>query len=87
MQNPIERLVRDNSRVNYQQSSKLGSGLGSLAGAYAGARLGGRGGRAGAIIGGLFGAWMVRRVPERPLRIGIVVIGLLLTVGLFVRRP
>ena len=42
---------------------------------------------AGAIIGGLFGAWMVRRVPERPLRIGIVAVGLLLTLGLFMRRP
>ena len=42
---------------------------------------------AGAIAGGLAGAWMLRRVPERPLRIGIVVIGLLLTVGLFLRRP
>jgi uncharacterized protein len=41
----------------------------------------------GSIIGGLFGAWMVRRVPERPLRIGIVAVGLLLTIGLFVRRP
>ena len=41
----------------------------------------------GAIGGGLFGAWALRRVSERPLRIGIVVVGLALTVGLFLRRP
>ena len=42
---------------------------------------------AGALGGGLVGAWALRRVPERPLRIGVVVVGVLLTVGLFVRRP
>jgi uncharacterized membrane protein YfcA len=41
----------------------------------------------GATGGGLSGAWALRRVPERPLRIGIVVVGILLTIGLFVRRP
>jgi uncharacterized membrane protein YfcA len=42
---------------------------------------------AGAIGGGLVGAWALRRVPERPLRIGIVIVGVLLTIGLFVRQP
>ncbi len=39
----------------------------------------------GAIVGGLIGAWMLRRVNERALRIGVVVIGVALTIGLFVR--
>lgn len=38
---------------------------------------------AGAILGGLAGVWAVHRVNERALRLGIVVLGLLLTVGLF----
>ena len=41
----------------------------------------------GAMGGGLVGAWALRRVPERPLRIGIIVVGILLTIGLFVRQP
>jgi hypothetical protein len=39
----------------------------------------------GAIVGGLMGVWAVHRVNERVLRIGIVVLGLLLTAGLFLR--
>jgi uncharacterized protein len=41
----------------------------------------------GAMGGGLFGAWALRRVPEQPLRIGIIVVGILLTIGLFLRQP
>ncbi|MFI4973042.1 MAG: sulfite exporter TauE/SafE family protein [Caulobacterales bacterium] len=41
---------------------------------------------AGAVLGGLVGAWMLRRVDERALRVAVVVIGLALTVGLFVRQ-
>jgi uncharacterized membrane protein YfcA len=40
----------------------------------------------GAIIGGLIGAHLLLRVNERALRIGIVVLGLALTVGLFIRQ-
>jgi uncharacterized membrane protein YfcA len=40
---------------------------------------------AGAVLGGLIGAWLLRRVAERTQRIVIVGIGVLLTVGLFVR--
>ena len=40
---------------------------------------------AGSVLGGLGGAWMLPRVPERALRIGIVLVGLALTVGLFLR--
>ena len=40
----------------------------------------------GALAGGLFGAWALKRVPERPLRLGIVAVGLLLTIGLFLRH-
>ncbi|MPV56751.1 transporter [Burkholderia sp. HI2761] len=39
----------------------------------------------GAIVGGLLGAWALHRVNERVLRIAIVCIGALLTVGLFVK--
>lgn len=39
----------------------------------------------GAIGGGLSGVWLLRRVPERVLRVGVVVIGAALTVGLFLR--
>ena len=39
----------------------------------------------GAIGGGLLGAWMLKRVNERWLRIGVVVLGVLLTIGLFLR--
>ncbi|MBS0418519.1 MAG: sulfite exporter TauE/SafE family protein [Proteobacteria bacterium] len=40
---------------------------------------------AGAILGGVIGGHMVRKVNERVLRVLVVVIGLALTVGLFVR--
>ena len=40
---------------------------------------------AGAIAGGLCGAWMLKRVNERLLRLAVVAIGLALAVGLFVR--
>jgi uncharacterized membrane protein YfcA len=40
---------------------------------------------AGAVVGGLLGAWALRRVDERALRVAVVVIGVLLTVGLFWR--
>ena len=39
----------------------------------------------GAILGGQLGVWMLKRVNERLLRIGIVAIGILLTIGLFIR--
>ena len=39
----------------------------------------------GAIGGGLLGAWMLKRVDARALRIGVVVLGVALTVGLFWR--
>src|SRR5271170_4016900 len=39
----------------------------------------------GAIIGGVLGALMLHRINERLLRIAIVVIGIALTVGLFIR--
>lgn len=38
-----------------------------------------------AVIGGLMGAWLLQRVPERMLRVGIVMVGVALTVGLFLR--
>jgi uncharacterized membrane protein YfcA len=40
---------------------------------------------AGAILGGILGGHMVRKVNERVLRLLVVLIGLTLTVGLFVR--
>jgi uncharacterized membrane protein YfcA len=40
---------------------------------------------AGALIGGLAGAWALRRVNEKALRVGVVVLGLALTVALFWR--
>ena len=39
----------------------------------------------GAILGGLLGAWALHRVNEKLLRIGIVCIGIALTIGLFMR--
>ncbi len=39
----------------------------------------------GAVIGGLFGAWTLKRVNDRILRVLVVVIGVALTIGLFVR--
>ncbi|HEX4183626.1 MAG TPA: sulfite exporter TauE/SafE family protein [Caulobacteraceae bacterium] len=41
---------------------------------------------AGAIVGGVVGGWLLKRVNEKLLRGFVVVIGLALTVGLFVRR-
>jgi uncharacterized membrane protein YfcA len=40
---------------------------------------------AGAIVGGLLGSWALHRVNERLLRIGVVCIGVALTIGLFVK--
>jgi len=40
----------------------------------------------GAITGGLFGAWLVQRIAEKALRVLIVVIGICLTIGLFVTK-
>jgi uncharacterized protein len=40
---------------------------------------------AGAIVGGVVGSWMLKRVNETVLRAVVVVIGLSLTVGLFLR--
>jgi uncharacterized membrane protein YfcA len=40
---------------------------------------------AGAVGGGLLGAHMLKRVNERWLRIGVVILGVALTVGLFLR--
>ena len=39
----------------------------------------------GSIIGGQLGAWLLLRTNERILRVGVVLIGLALTVGLFVQ--
>lgn len=39
----------------------------------------------GAILGGLLGSWALHRVNEKLLRIGIVCIGIALTIGLFVK--
>jgi uncharacterized membrane protein YfcA len=41
---------------------------------------------AGAIVGGLLGAWMLKRVNEEVLRIGVVILGLALTAGLFLHH-
>ena len=41
----------------------------------------------GAIGGGWCGAWMLTRINDRALRLAVVAIGLVLTVGLFVRAP
>ena len=39
----------------------------------------------GAIFGGQLGVWMLKRVDEKKLRIGVVCIGFILTIALFVR--
>ena len=39
----------------------------------------------GALVGGWGGVWLLRRVDERVLKIGIVVLGLTLAVGLLLR--
>ena len=41
----------------------------------------------GAIGGGLLGAWALRWVNERALRLGVVALGVALTIGLFLRPP
>ena len=41
----------------------------------------------GAIAGGLLGAWALKRVNERMLRVGVVILGVALTIGLFLRTP
>jgi uncharacterized membrane protein YfcA len=41
----------------------------------------------GAVAGGLIGAWMLKRVDERSLRVAVIVIGVLLTLGLFLKSP
>ena len=41
----------------------------------------------GAIAGGQVGAWLLRRVDDRKLRVLVVLIGVALTIGLFLRRP
>jgi uncharacterized membrane protein YfcA len=40
---------------------------------------------AGSVMGGLAGSWLLLRLPDRPLRIGIILIGAALTVWLFLR--
>ena len=40
----------------------------------------------GAVAGGLLGAWMLKHVNEKLLRAGVVVLGVVLTVALFMRR-
>jgi len=40
-----------------------------------------------AIGGGLGGAWLLRRVNERALRVAVVCVGVALTIGLFLRQP
>lgn len=42
---------------------------------------------AGATIGGVAGARMLHRIPENRLRVLVVIVGVLLTVGLFQRAP
>jgi uncharacterized protein len=39
----------------------------------------------GAVGGGLLGAWLLKRVNAKVLRIGVVVLGVALTIGLFLR--
>ena len=41
----------------------------------------------GAVAGGLLGAWLLRGVNDRALRIGIVTLGIALTAGLFLYSP
>jgi uncharacterized membrane protein YfcA len=40
---------------------------------------------AGAVAGGVIGALLLNRVPEKPLKVFIVLIGIALTIGLFIR--
>jgi uncharacterized protein len=41
----------------------------------------------GAILGGVTGAMMLQKVNERALRVAVVLIGIALTIGLFLRAP
>ena len=41
----------------------------------------------GAVGGGLLGAWLLKRVNEKLLRIGVVILGVALTIGLFLHAP
>ncbi len=47
--------------------------------------LGGLAMAAGSVAGGLSGSWLLLRLPDRPLRLGIILIGAALTVWLFLR--
>jgi uncharacterized membrane protein YfcA len=40
---------------------------------------------AGAIVGGLLGSWALHRVNEKVLRLAVVGLGVVLTIGLFVK--
>ena len=40
-----------------------------------------------ALLGGIGGAWLLKRVNETYLKMGVVAIELLLTIGLFVQAP
>ena len=42
---------------------------------------------AGAIAGGLLGSWLLKRVNEKMLRVGVVILGVALTIGLFLYHP
>ncbi len=42
---------------------------------------------AGSVAGGQAGAWMLRRVNERALKVGVVILGVALAIGLFARPP
>lgn len=42
---------------------------------------------AGALIGGVLGGFVLNRIPDKALRVIVIVIGLALTVGLFLRAP
>ena len=42
---------------------------------------------AAAVIGGVLGALALNRTPDRPLRIPIIVIGVALTISLFLHAP
>ena len=41
----------------------------------------------GAVGGGLLGAWLLKRVNEKLLRVGVVILGVALTIGLFLEPP
>jgi uncharacterized membrane protein YfcA len=42
---------------------------------------------AGAVIGGWLGVHLLKRAPDKLLRVAVIVIGVVLTVALFLRRP